>query len=253
MSLLLIHGFPHTGSLWDPMRAALASLPGGQSWPVLAPDLRGFGGEPAAPSPSIDGHADDLIALLDAQGVERAVVCGLSMGGYVALALWRRHPTRVRALVLADTRAGADDAAQRARRVELAARARVEGSGAVAEAQLTGAVGKSTRARHPERAESLRALMASVPVEGIVGALDAMRERPDATPLLAGITVPTLVVVGDEDVLTPPREARALAAAIPGAALVEIPGAGHVSCWERPEAFAAALADFLATLPEAPR
>jgi pimeloyl-ACP methyl ester carboxylesterase len=91
--------------------------------------------------------------------------------------------------------------------------------------------------------------MASVPVGGIVAALDAMRERPDATPLLAGITVPTLVVVGDEDVLTPPREAHALAAAVPGARLVEIPDAGHVSCWERPDAFAAALADFLAALP----
>jgi pimeloyl-ACP methyl ester carboxylesterase len=118
----------------------------------------------------------------------------------------------------------------------------------VAEAQLTGAVGRTTRARHPERAESLRALMARVPVEATVGALEAMRERPDATPSLAGITVPTLVIVGDEDVLTPPREARAIAAAIPGAQLVEIPEAGHVSCWERPDAFAAALADFLAAL-----
>jgi pimeloyl-ACP methyl ester carboxylesterase len=230
------------------MRAALAALPGGRSWPVLAPDLPGFGGEPAPPPHSIDRYADALVALLDARGVERAVVCGLSMGGYVALALWRRHPARVRALVLADTRAGADDEAQRARRVALAALARAEGSGAVAEAQLTGAVGRTTRARHPERAESLRALMARVPVEATVGALEAMRERPDATPSLAGITVPTLVIVGDEDVLTPPREARAIAAAIPGAQLVEIPEAGHVSCWERPDAFAAALADFLAAL-----
>ncbi len=250
MLLLLIHGFPHRGTLWDPVRAALAKQPSGRDWPVLAPDLRGFGDEPVAAAPSIDGYADDLVALLDARGVERAVVCGLSMGGYIALALWRRHPTRVRALVLADTRAGADDAAQRARRVELAARARAEGSEAVAEAQLTGAVGKTARAHHPERAESLCALMASVPVDGIVGALDAMRERPDATPLLAGISVPTLVLVGDEDVLTPPRESRALAAAIPGARLVEIAGAGHVSCWDRPDAFAAALSEFLATLPE---
>jgi pimeloyl-ACP methyl ester carboxylesterase len=234
------------------MRAALAALPGGQSWAVLAPDLRGFGGETAPPPHGIDRYADALVALLDARRVERAVVCGLSMGGYVALAMWRRHPTRVRALVLADTRAGADDGAQRARRVELAARARAEGSGAVAEAQLTGAVGRTTRTRHPERAESLRGLMARVPVEAIVGALEAMRERPDATPLLAGITVPTLVIVGEEDVLTPPREARAMAAAIPGARLVEIAEAGHVSCWERPDAFAAALADFLAELATEP-
>ena len=248
--LLLLHGFPHLGTLWDPMRAALAALPGAHSREVLAPDLRGFSGEPVSPPHTIDRYADDLVALLDARGVERAVVCGLSMGGYVALAMWRRHPARVHALVLADTRAGADDEAQRGRRVELAARARAEGSEAVALAQLTGAVGKTTRARHPERVESLRALMARVPVDAIVGALEAMRTRPDATPLLASITVPTLVIVGDEDVLTPPREARALAAAIPGARLVQIPGAGHVSCWERPDTFAAALADFLGALPD---
>jgi pimeloyl-ACP methyl ester carboxylesterase len=215
---------------------------------VVAPDLRGFGDAPAEPPLTLDRHADDVAALIGRLGARRAVVCGLSMGGYVALALWRRHPERVRALVLADTRAGADDEAQRARRVALAETARREGAAAVAASQLPGALGRTTREGDPARAEALRALMASASVEGIVGALDAMRTRPDSTALLPTIAVPTLVVVGAEDVLTPPKEARALAAAIPGARLVELAEAGHVSAWERPEAFTDALVGLLSGL-----
>ncbi len=243
--LLLVHGFPHSRAFWAPMVEALRQRAGVRA---IAPDLRGFGDTPARAPLTLDQHADDLVALLDHLGIARAVVCGLSMGGYVALALWRRHPGRVRALVLADTRATADDDAQRAKRVELAGVARAEGSAAVADQQLPGALGKTTRASDPARVAGLRALMAGASVEGIVGALDAMRERPDSTPTLAGITVPTLVVVGTEDVLTPPKDARALAAGIPGARLVESPAAGHVSAWERPEAFAAALAGFVGGL-----
>ena len=244
--VLLVHGFPHARRFWAPMVAALGR--GDGEVRAIAPDLRGFGDTPARAPMTLDQHADDLVALLDHLGIARAVVCGLSMGGYVALALWRRHPGRVRALVLADTRATADDDAQRAKRDELAEVARTRGSAAVAEAQLAGALGKTTRAGDPARVEGLRQLMATASVDGIVGALAAMRDRPDATGTLAGITVPTLVVVGTEDVLTPPKDARALAAGIPGATLVEIPAAGHVSAWERPEAFADALRTFVAGL-----
>ncbi|GLC26747.1 alpha/beta fold hydrolase [Roseisolibacter agri] len=246
--LLLVHGFPHSRAFWSPMVAALRELPDGARVRAIAPDLRGFGDTPARAPMTLDQHADDLVALLDHLAVARAVVCGLSMGGYVALALWRRHPERVRALVLADTRATADDDAQRAKRVELAGVARAQGSGAVADRQLPGALGKTAREGDPTCVAGLRALMAGASVDGIIGALDAMRERPDATPTLAGITVPTLVVVGSEDVLTPPKDARALAAGIPGGRLVEIPAAGHVSAWERPHAFAAALAAFVGGL-----
>ena len=246
--VLLVHGFPHSRAFWAPMVAALGRREGGPAIRAVAPDLRGFGDTPAHAPLTLDQHADDLVALLDHLGLARVVVCGLSMGGYVALALWRRHPGRVRALVLADTRATADDEAQRAKRLELAGVARSQGSAAVADAQLPGALGKTTREGDPARVEGLRALMATASVDGIVGALDAMRERPDATGTLAGITVPTLVVVGAEDVLTPPKDARALAAGIPGATLVELPAAGHVSAWERPEAFADALAAFVGGL-----
>jgi pimeloyl-ACP methyl ester carboxylesterase len=248
--ILFVHGFPHAGRFWSPVVQALARRPEAAGWRVVAPDLRGFGSAPPAPPLTLEQFADDLAGVLDGLGVRRAVVCGLSMGGYVALALWRRHPERVRALVLADTRAGADDEAQRARRVALAETARREGAAAVAESQLAGALGRTTREGDPARAEALRALMAAASVEGIVGALDAMRARPDSTPILPTISVPTLVIVGAEDVLTPPKEARALAAAIPGAALVELPAAGHVSAWERPEAFADALVGFVAGLPD---
>lgn len=246
--VLLVHGFPHSRAFWAPTLAALARRPGGAAVRAIVPDLRGFGDTPARPPMTLDRHADDLVALLDHLGIARAVVCGLSMGGYVALALWRRHPERVRALVLADTRATADDEAQRAKRDELIGVARREGSAAVAESQLPGALGKTTRQGDPARVEGLRALMAAAPVDGIVGALEAMRDRPDATPTLGSVSVPTLVVVGAEDVLTPPKDARALAAGIPGAILVEIPEAGHVSAWERPERFAEALAAFVAGL-----
>jgi pimeloyl-ACP methyl ester carboxylesterase len=248
LPVLLVHGFPHSRELWTPLVRALGQHSDGPPLRAIAPDLRGFGATPAAPPLTLDQHADDLVALLDHLGIARAVVCGLSMGGYVALALWRRHPARVRALVLADTRATADDAAQRARRDVLAEVARREGSAAVAESQLPGALGRSTRTTAPARVEAFRALMAGASVDGIVGALAAMRDRPDATPTLAGITVPTLVVVGAEDVLTPPKDARALAGAIPGARLVEIPAAGHVSAWEQPARFAEALEAFAAGL-----
>jgi 3-oxoadipate enol-lactonase len=238
--VLFVHGFPHDHSLWDAQIAALA-----QRARCIAPDLRGFGRSEVAPPFSMDRWADDLAALLDARAVERAVVCGLSMGGYIAFAFWRRHPGRVRALVLADTRAGADDEAARAKRREMIALARAEGAGAVAERLMPGMIGKTTRERSPERVTAMRAMLERAPVEGIVGALEAMIARPDSTETLATIDVPTLVVVGDEDALTPPAEARAMQERIAGSRLEVIAGAGHASAFERPAAFSHVLGDFL--------
>ena len=196
----------------------------------------------------MDRYADDVVALLDALQIDRAVVGGLSMGGYIALALWRRHRNRIRALVLADTRSGADNDEGKQKRGELIALAQSEGSAAVADRQVTGLLGKSTREKQPELVDRIRSIMAGESPDGIVGALEAMRNRPDSTPLLAGIDVPTLIVVGDEDVLTPPKEARAMHAAIRGSRLEVIPGAGHLSNLERPAAFNAALSDFVGSL-----
>jgi 3-oxoadipate enol-lactonase len=241
--VLLVHGFPHNGSLWAPQLGALVGR--GR---CLAPDLRGFGRSSVRPPWSMDRFADDLAALLDVARVDRAVVVGLSMGGYITMAFWRRHRERVRALVLAGTRAGADSAEAVEKRRELARVARTRGPGAVADAMLPGMVGKTTREKHPEVAESVHAMLASAPVEGIVGALEAMIGRPDSTPTLATIDVPTLVVVGEEDALTPVKEAEFLRDRIRGARLEVIPSAGHVCNLERPASFNHVLSEFLGVL-----
>lgn len=241
--LVLLHGFPHDRTLWSAVVPAL-----GRATRVIAPDLRGLGHAPVEGPYSMDRYADDVISILDARKVERAVIGGLSMGGYVAFALWRRHPGRVAGLVLADTRAGADAGAGRANRDRLVALARVKGTPVVAEAMLENMVGPSTRRERPAVVETMRAMMRRAPVEGVIGALEAMRDRPDSTATLATITVPTLVVCGEEDALTPPEQSRAMHEAIAGSRLALIPRAGHVPCVERPEEFAAAVTGFLETL-----
>lgn len=244
--LLLLHGFPHDRTVWGPVRHALAGRAR-----CIAPDLRGFGESTTHGPFSMDQYADDLVALLDRLQLPSVAVAGVSMGGYVAMALWRRHPDRVRALVLCDTRADADDQAGRRRRDELAMLARREGARAIAGELLPGMVGRSTRERHPEVVQQLQAVMARQPVAGIVGALQAMRDRPDSRDTLGTISVPTLVLVGEEDVLTPVRDARGMASLLPPDARVRlevVAEAGHVACLERPSATMHALADFLATL-----
>lgn len=242
--VVLAHGFPMGRWLWAGVLPAIAAA----GWRAAAPDLRGFGDSTlGSGAPSVDAYADDLAAVLDALGARRAVVGGLSMGGYAALAFRRRHPERARALVLADTRAEADGAEARARRDALVALAAAEGGGAVAATQVDGALGRSTRAA-PARVEAFRSLLGDPAPGGVAAALLAMRDRPDARPLLAGIDVPTLVVGGREDVLTPPSTLRGLADAVPGARLALLDGAGHASAWERPDAFAGALLAFLGGL-----
>jgi pimeloyl-ACP methyl ester carboxylesterase len=241
--VVFLHGFPHNRTLWAPQTAALA-----ERARCIAPDLRGFGETRAAPPYSVDQYADDVAALLDALRIDRAVIAGLSMGGYVAFAFWRRHRRRVRALVLADTRAGADSDEARAKRRELATLARQRGSAAVAEAQIVGMVGKTTREERPEVVDMVRRMLESAPVRGIVGALEAMMARPDSSLTLTTIDVPTLVLVGDEDVLTPAKEAQAMHEAIAGSRLEVLAGAGHVSNVEQPEEFNRVLGEFVEEL-----
>ena len=241
--LLLVHGFPHDRALWAPQRRPLA-----RRARVVSPDLRGFGASAGEPPFTLDGHADDLARLLDALGVDRAVVGGLSMGGYIAFAFWRRHRARVRALLLADTRAGADSEEGKTKRREMIALARTAGAAAVADAMMPGMIGKTTRRTRPETEREMRAICARAPVPGIVAALEAMIARPDSTPTLATIDVPTLIVVGAEDALTPPKESEAMHAAIAGSRLEILPRAGHVSNFERPAAFNHVVAEFLAAV-----
>jgi pimeloyl-ACP methyl ester carboxylesterase len=241
--IVFIHGFPHNRTLWAPQLGALLTRAR-----CVAPDLRGFGESEVRGPYSMQQYADDVAGMLDRLQIDRAVIAGLSMGGYVAFELWRRHSKRIRGLILADTRAGGDGDEAKAKRREMIALARSRGSEAIADAQLAGMVGKTSRERCPDRVEGVRAMMAAAPVEGIVGALEAMMERPDSTPTLATIDVPTLIIVGDEDVLTPPSEARAMQEQIAGSRLEVLAGAGHVSNVERPAAFNHVVSEFLGVL-----
>jgi 3-oxoadipate enol-lactonase len=230
--LLLLHGFPLDRGMWAEQVAALSG-----TVRCIAPDLRGFGSAALTESGgawTMDDYARDVVALLDSLGVARVRVAGFSMGGYVAFALWRLHPERVSALALVDTRAGADTAEGRTKRDEMIALARQGGADAVAERQIAGLVGKTTREERPGVVTAAMEMMRRAPVAGIVAALQAMRDRPDSTPLLPTITVPTVVIVGDEDVLTPAKDARILADGIPGARLEVVARAGHLAPMEQP-------------------
>ena len=241
--IAFIHGFPHNRSLWSAQLGALVDRAR-----CIAPDLRGFGESSQHGPYTIDQYADDVAMLLRELGIEQAVVVGLSMGGYVAFSLWRRHRALVRALVLADTRAGADTDEGRAKRRSLIDVAQTRGSGAVADAQIVGMIGKTTRDKRPALIDDVHRMLARATVEGIVGALEAMMARIDSTPTLALIDVPTLVIVGDEDVLTPKSESQILHDAIRGSRLEVIEHAGHVSNMERPAAFNHVLSEFIASL-----
>jgi pimeloyl-ACP methyl ester carboxylesterase len=240
--VVLLHAFPLSRLMWRPQADALRD-----AYRVITPDLRGFGSSLAFPgAPSVEQLADDVAALLDELKVEEPVALGgLSMGGYVALAFARRHAARLRGLVLADTRAEADDEVARANRERLIVFAADNPAGAVLEQMLGKLLGEQTRQQHPEVVEQVRAIAGAQAPAGVVQALQALRDRPDAGPSLGAIRVPTLVLVGRDDALTPPALAESLAARIPGARLEVIDGAGHLSNLERPDRFNAALRAFL--------
>jgi 3-oxoadipate enol-lactonase len=238
--VLLLHGFPHDRSLWA---AQLAAPPAGAR--LIAPDLPGFGESASTEVPSLDAWADWVDALCERLALPTVLLGGLSMGGYLAFAVWRRHPARVRGLILADTKAPADTDEGRAKRVEMQQMALEQGAGAISEKMMPGMVGKTTRETRPRAIEHLDAMMRRASVGAIHDALDAMRTRADSTPTLATITVPTLIICGDEDALTPPKESEAMHRVLPDSQLAMIPGAGHASCVEHPAAFNAALAGFI--------
>ena len=243
LPVVFIHGFPHDRSLWAPQLGALMDR-----CRCIAPDTRGFG-ESALQGPyTMNRYADDVVALLDSLHIHRAVIAGLSMGGYIAFAVWRRHRARVRALVLADTRAGADNTEGRAKRQAMIDTVKAEGIEPLLDAQVNGMLGRTTREKHPELTEYVKRMVARSPAEGVIGALEAMMARPDSTETLATVDVPTLIVVGDEDVLTPPKEARAMHEAIRGSRLEVLAGAGHLSNLERPAAFNHVVSEFVGLL-----
>jgi pimeloyl-ACP methyl ester carboxylesterase len=240
-ALVLLHAFPLNARMWEPQLALAA-----HGWHVVAPHVRGADGVPdSRPVTSIDDYAGDLIDLLDALHIEDAVVCGLSMGGYLAFALLRRAPTYVRALVLADTRPQADTPEGLAGRRKMQDLVRAKGPSAVADEMIPKLLGETSRATRPAVVERVRTLTKANSAESIAGALEALMSRPDSTPLLATIHVPTLIVVGDEDTVTPPALSEEMHARIAGSELVRIAQSGHLSSLERTDAFNAALTSFL--------
>ena len=244
--VVLLHGFPFDGESWSGEVEALAS-----KMRFIVPSMRGFGGTPASDmeSLSMDAMADDVAAILDALGVtEPLVLGGLSMGGYVTLAFARKYPRRLRALVLADTRAEPDSDDARANRDR--GIARIEGgdlAGFIADL-LPGILAPETRAVRPDVAMRLRAMAMRAQPSSVIAMLRALRDRSDARPGLASIDVPVQVIVGAEDALTPVAAARAMADGMAAgrASVHVIPRAGHLSNLEAPEAFREVLAAFVA-------
>lgn len=241
--VVFLHAFPLNRTMWDPQVSALVA-----ECRCIAIDTRGAGDSPPTAPYSMDRFADDVAAVLDTLQIERAVIVGLSIGGYISFALWRRHRHRIRALVLADTRAGADTVTQIERRRALIELAETQGSAAIANAQIASLVGTSTRDKRPDIYDSVHRIIAQSSAEGIVGSLEAMMTRPDSAATCATIDAPTLIIVGDEDVATPPSEARALQKLIPNSRLEVLEQAGHLSNLERPAAFNTVVSEFLAGL-----
>jgi 3-oxoadipate enol-lactonase len=237
--LVLLHAFPLDRTMWRPQLDGLAGIAR-----VIALDLPGFGESPAAPF-TIEGVADVVAEFLTARGVTKPVVCGLSMGGYVALALSRSRGDDLAGLILADTRAGVDDSTTRANRTKSIALARDKGTAAVFEGMLPRVLSENTHAEKADVVASVKAIAARQPGASAAAALAALRDRPDANGGLKAIAVPTLVLVGEFDAVTPPLAAANLAAQIRGSTLVHIPGAGHLSNLENPDAFNAAVRAFL--------
>jgi 3-oxoadipate enol-lactonase len=227
--LVLLHAFPLDATMWDPQLAAL-----GADFPVIASNAPGFGGSPLGnPVMEMDAAADRASDEAAAAGLDRVVVVGLSMGGYVALAFWRRYRERVLGLVLANTRAGADDDAGKERRRALADRLRAEGNGFMVESPPP----LLSSAAPAGLWDQVKATIRAQPAEAIAAASAGMAERPDSTPDLAGIDVPTLVITSTGDTLIPPEATTPMAEQIPGARLEVIEGAGHLSNLEAPDRF----------------
>jgi len=245
--ILFIHAFPLDRTMW---RHQLVS-PALAGWNRIAPDLRGAGAWSVPDPPdaySMARYSEDLVQVLDARDIRQAIVCGLSMGGYILFELLRRHAGRVRAAILCNTKATPDSPDAKRDRNAMAALAQKDGARAVADKLLPKLLSRATFAAQAQVVAEVREIIERAPVPGIVGALRALRDRPDSTPMLGSIRVPVLVLAGDDDQIAPAAGMQEMARAIPGAQFALIPTAGHLAPLEQPTTTSAALADFVAGL-----
>src|ERR1051326_3226947 len=239
--VVLIHGYPFNRSLWNEQVAALS-----KSYRVIAPDLRGFGESDATPgTATMNLMAQDVGLLMDQLEISRAAIAGLSMGGYVALAFYKQFPSRVRAFVLADTRAQADTEEGKQTRAQQAEKALNEGMAGIADAMLPKLLTPETVSKHPEVVKRVRDMMLKTKPEGAARGLLGLAERDDQTALLSQVACPTLILVGREDPITPVQDSEKMHREIPGSRLVVIENAAHVSNLERTEQFNEELVRFL--------
>ncbi|HEU5163434.1 MAG TPA: alpha/beta fold hydrolase [Thermoanaerobaculia bacterium] len=237
--VIWIHGYPLSAAIYAPQEA----IPGVRH---IVPDLPGFGSAPPpAGEVTIEDYAGGILRIMDEKGIRSAVVAGLSMGGYIALSLARQAMERLCGLILIDTRETPDTPDARAKRFESIEAVRAAGTGSVVEAMLPKMLTEATMKQDAGKADAVRRIMESASKEGVIAALGAMARRGDSSALLPRIEVPVLVVVGREDAITPPADAERMRSAIPGAELVMIDGAAHLSNFERPEEFNRAAARFL--------
>ncbi|WP_219973763.1 alpha/beta fold hydrolase [Rubrobacter xylanophilus] len=241
LPLVLLHAFPLSGRMWEPQVAALSG-----ERRIITPDYPGFGRVRRTPAqPDVRYYAEEVRSLLDRLELERVVLGGLSMGGYVAFECLRLFPERIAALVLADTRPDPDTEEMKENRRELARRVAEEGVGVLAESQPKRLLSSKTLEERPEVVKRVKEMILESTPGGVVAALGAMRDRPDSTPLLEEIRIPTLVITGEDDGLSTPEVMGEMAAKIPDSRHVVLPHAGHLSSLENPEGFNAALKELL--------
>jgi 3-oxoadipate enol-lactonase len=240
-AVVLVHGYPFNRSLWREQVAALS-----ESHRVITPDLRGFGDSDSSDGPAtMNRMAQDIALLMDALGTSNATLGGLSMGGYVVLAFYKQFPSRVRALVLADTRPEADTEEGKKARAEQAVKAMSEGMAPIVDAMLPKLLAPETVSKRPEVVRRIREMMLNMKPAGAAAALKGMAAREDTTDMLSRIDVPTLILVGRDDSFAPVVDSEKMHAKISGSRLVVIENAGHVSNIEQPELFNAQLRSFL--------
>ncbi|RII26307.1 MAG: alpha/beta hydrolase [Geobacter sp.] len=246
-AVMLIHGFPLCRKMWRPQRNKLPL----SGYRVIAPDLRGFGESDAPDGPySMELYADDLIGLMDHLEIEKAVIGGMSMGGYVLFNLLERYPERFRGAIFITTRATADDEAGKAKRLQLAMDVQKFGPQVVADSFEKLLFAPGTPLERPKLVEEVYSWMVENATTGLAGGLLAMRERKDYSPLLGNFRVPALAIGAEFDQAAPPATSSAIAAGIPGCRLAIIPATGHLANLEDVKAFNSPVLDFLASLPQ---
>lgn len=246
-TVVLLHGFPLQSDMWQFQELALSA-----SYRMILPDLRGHGRSSVTPGTvGMDVMAEDVLRLLDFVQIDRAVICGLSMGGYVAWEFWQRNPQRTQALILCDTRSSADTEEVARARHMMAAQVVTDGAAMAAKSMLPKLLANETRQNQPDRVRLIEQMILATDPQGIAATQRGMAGRRDFTSTLPDIDVPSLVICGSEDVISTPTEMAEISESLPQAEFVEIPGAGHLAPIEQPAAVNDAMLHFLANLSSA--